>query len=153
MGSYVLYYTSTPARGAFSTSRFSVPVALDLISLLDTSPLSAVCPANALGKRPRLGASGTAHEHTFFVDDLEGPVNDPIPAFVHRVSEDRRRVYVQELRVEPPSPVKRMRHDALRTDDDPAPMPLPDLREFSINSERYQLGIFDNAEPPGLPSF
>ncbi|KAF7325365.1 CxC2 domain-containing protein [Mycena sanguinolenta] len=105
----------------------------------------------ALGKRPRLGASGTAHEHTFFVDDLEGPVNDPIPAFVHRVSEDRRRVYVQELRVEPPSPVKRMRRDALRTDDDPAPMPLPDLREFSINSERYQLGIFDNAEPLDFP--
>ncbi|KAF7343819.1 CxC2 domain-containing protein [Mycena sanguinolenta] len=135
MGSYVLYYTSTPARGAsqhqslLSTSRF-----LTLFrSLTLRRSRQYARQTRAWKKASTRGASGTAHEHTFFVDDLEGPVNDPIPAF-----NLRRRSSACAMTLFVPG-------------DDPAPMPLPDLREFSINSERYQLGIFDNAEPLDFP--
>ncbi|KAJ7817576.1 hypothetical protein B0H13DRAFT_2379559 [Mycena leptocephala] len=54
-------------------------------------------------------AGSSTHSHAFSVADLEArPEDAPINTTVHRVSEDQRRVYVAEVPVLPPSPVKRL---------------------------------------------
>ncbi|KAJ6458733.1 hypothetical protein C8R45DRAFT_1109846 [Mycena sanguinolenta] len=96
---------------------------------------------------------GSSHQHISSVNELMGPENAPVPAFVHRVSEDRRRVYVEELAVEPPSPIKRMR---LQAQEQAAPAdPLPafptfDLDDFTVDGERYRL--FDEEDLLHVPS-
>ncbi|KAJ6473046.1 hypothetical protein C8R45DRAFT_1103639 [Mycena sanguinolenta] len=103
-------------------------------------------------RQSNLGQLGTCHQHNFSVDELEGPVNVPVPAFVHRVSEDRRRVYVKELAVEPPSPLKRLRREAVETEEaPPVPILFAPFEESSMDSERYQLGLFDDEEPISAP--
>ncbi|KAF7348390.1 CxC2 domain-containing protein [Mycena sanguinolenta] len=97
------------------------------------------------------GDPGTSHQHSFSVEDIEGAINHPVPAFIHRVSGDRRRVYVEELSVDPPSPVKRMRREALQPEQ-PAPLLPSALESRSMDSERYQLGFFDYEEPYSAPS-
>ncbi|KAJ7015977.1 hypothetical protein C8F04DRAFT_1283408 [Mycena alexandri] len=84
-----------------------------------------------------------------------------IPTLVERTSADGRRTYTETLRVEPPSPYKRMRlHTVL---EEPVSMdgsedpPLPELPTFSVfdaelESERYNMdlgGVYDRpATPP-----
>ncbi|KAF8171732.1 hypothetical protein K438DRAFT_1981883 [Mycena galopus ATCC 62051] len=63
--------------------------------------------AKRLGQNP--SDQGTSHQHIFTVNEIAAPESMPVPALVHRVSEDRRRMYMEELAVDPPSPVKRMR--------------------------------------------
>ncbi|KAJ7026646.1 hypothetical protein C8F04DRAFT_1267867 [Mycena alexandri] len=75
------------------------------------------------------------------LDEFIAPASAAVATLVERTSADGRRTYVQTFPVEPPSPVKRMRLDALRTedstpmDDDP---PLPDLSAFNGESMTFQ---------------
>ncbi|KAF8164054.1 hypothetical protein K438DRAFT_1775752 [Mycena galopus ATCC 62051] len=76
------------------------------------------------------------------VKKIAAPENLPVPAFVHCVSDDCRRVYTEELEVDPPSLVKRFRPQPPK----PVGIPLEDLAAFdvegfSMNSERYELGL------------
>ncbi|KAJ7441787.1 hypothetical protein B0H11DRAFT_2251850 [Mycena galericulata] len=100
-------------------------------------------------------AVGSSHAHNFTLADLAAE-EESIPAFVHRVSEDQRRLYIEELPVEPPSPVKRLRL-ATRVE-----RPVPeDTSAFNPGDgwtahsfERYQLGVDDNGDyipPQNLP--
>jgi hypothetical protein len=95
--------------------------------------------------------AGSSHEHVFSVADLDRlPEDAPVPAFVHRVSDDRRRQYVEELHLEPPSPVKRMRRAALAPAEEGTRtlfMDTPSFDGFTTDSERYELGFDDYDEP------
>ncbi|KAF8169323.1 hypothetical protein K438DRAFT_1983394 [Mycena galopus ATCC 62051] len=86
------------------------------------------------------------------LNEIAAPENLPVPALVHRVSDDGRRVYTEELQVEPPLPVKHMHLEG------PQPpksfgVPLKNLEAFNfnsfgMNSERYELGLeLDDAGP------
>ncbi|KAF7349568.1 CxC2 domain-containing protein [Mycena sanguinolenta] len=96
---------------------------------------------------------GSFHQHTFSVNELAALENLPVPAFVHRVSQDGRRIHVEELAIQPPSPVKRLRREQQQPEESlpPPSLPLADLENFTIDGERYELGIFDEA-PPVRPS-
>ncbi|KAJ7436476.1 hypothetical protein B0H11DRAFT_2364591 [Mycena galericulata] len=76
-----------------------------------------------------------------------------MPAFVHRLSDDRQRVYVDEFPVEPPSPVKRMRTEAHSHRRDSQREPLVEHDPMSTDEpfERYQLGIFEENDEAPLP--
>ncbi|KAJ7028941.1 hypothetical protein C8F04DRAFT_1265508 [Mycena alexandri] len=93
------------------------------------------------------------------LDEFIAPASAAVPTLVECTSADGRRTYAQTFPIEPPSPVKRMRLDALRTEDS-TPMddnpPLPDLSAFNafdaeLDSERYDMdlgGIYDLPGPP-----
>ncbi|KAJ7150418.1 hypothetical protein C8R46DRAFT_1043775 [Mycena filopes] len=103
----------------------------------------------------------STHVHTYTLADLGLQTgNEPVPTFVHRVSEDRRRVYVEELEVEPPSPVKKMRKEYLEpqgassTENQPEDASFLDPTEFSafnIHLERYTLFQDDDNDAEDLP--
>ncbi|KAJ6508195.1 hypothetical protein C8R45DRAFT_1089397 [Mycena sanguinolenta] len=105
-------------------------------------------------RRQTHAEAGSSHQHVFSVDELAGPKNAPVPAFIHRVSDNRRRVYVEELAVQPPSPVKRMRMEIQNQNqaapaDLPEPLALFDPEGFSLDGERYLLFYDgDSLEPP-----
>jgi hypothetical protein len=102
---------------------------------------------------PDLGS----HSFSFSLADLDAaPEDELVPAYIHRVSEDRRRNYTERLDVEPPSPVKRNRL-ATRHPTEGASIPFgpttgDDFQSFNLNSERYQLGSLDDDDPPRAPS-
>ncbi|KAJ7856412.1 hypothetical protein B0H13DRAFT_1902671 [Mycena leptocephala] len=78
----------------------------------------------------------------------------PVPAFVHRVSNHRRRQYVEELHLEPPSPIKCMRRAALAPAEEGTRtlfMDTPSFDGFTMDSERYELGFDDYDEPVRAP--
>ncbi|KAJ7185939.1 hypothetical protein C8R46DRAFT_1208043 [Mycena filopes] len=100
------------------------------------------------------------HTSIALSDFLAGPsgaeINAQVPTVVERTSADGRRVYTEVLRVEPPSPVKRLRQSAARPSiavdvdmaDDP---PLPDFDPFDVEDDRYHMdlgGIFDRPPSP-----
>ncbi|KAJ7699815.1 hypothetical protein B0H16DRAFT_1835822 [Mycena metata] len=91
---------------------------------------------------------------------IEGSSASSVPTLVERTSADSRRTYAQTFPIEPPSPIKRIRLDALQNEDS-TPMdcedpPLPDFSNFSafdaeLESERYDMdlgGIYDLPGPP-----
>ncbi|KAF8192329.1 hypothetical protein K438DRAFT_1970135 [Mycena galopus ATCC 62051] len=98
------------------------------------------------------GDQGSSHQHFFSVNEIAAPENLPVPALVHRVSDDRRRVYTEELEVDPPSPLKRMRREGPQPPK-PVAMPLAsvgafDVEDFNVDGERYALGLeLDDAGP------
>ncbi|KAJ6467408.1 hypothetical protein C8R45DRAFT_1171845 [Mycena sanguinolenta] len=103
-------------------------------------------PSNRRHAARHLGDQGTSHEHSFSIHEIAAPENAPIPAFIHHVSDDRRRVYVEELAVEPPSPVKRKRLEETRRENSaPEQMAVGDWEHLSLDNERYEVGIFDDA--------
>ncbi|KAJ7753698.1 hypothetical protein B0H14DRAFT_3512710 [Mycena olivaceomarginata] len=77
----------------------------------------------------------------------------PITTFVERASEDNRRVYREEVVVEPPSPVKRYRagqvHPAPSIHNNNGPTQPPS----DASAERYQMGFFldDDASMDPVP--
>jgi hypothetical protein len=112
--------------------------------------------SNRSRKRAHVSEDNTegsgSHSHFFSVSELAAPEDELIPAYIHRVSEDRRRNYTERLDLEPPSPVKRSRlAGRLPAEEDPPwfdpSAGLEDFESFSLNSERYQLGSLDD-EPP-----
>ncbi|KAJ7715056.1 hypothetical protein B0H16DRAFT_1742273 [Mycena metata] len=83
-------------------------------------------------------------------------VNAPVPTMVERTSADGRRTYTETLSVDPPSPIKCMRMEAIHEEtadrmdvDDPPLLPLPTFDfpfDADLESERYNMdlgGIFD----------
>ncbi|KAJ7020502.1 hypothetical protein C8F04DRAFT_1274966 [Mycena alexandri] len=123
--------------------------------------------ARSQRRRAEANAPSTSaghHHHSFSfavhaLDEVVHPEDEPVSAFVHRVSGDNRRVYVSEHNVEPPSPLKKMRLDAaaLAPTRDPqdSPMdedPFADFSSFTLNEERYELRILDEGEQPRPPS-
>ncbi|KAJ7141824.1 hypothetical protein C8R46DRAFT_1233533 [Mycena filopes] len=106
-------------------------------------------------------SSSSSHQHTFSLADFHTrPEDSPVPATVHRMSGDHRRMYVEDLPVQPPSPVKRMRMaDALpvvadkdvrfQLEEDP----FEAFEEFTLNQERYGLVDADDVPlPPPDPT-
>ncbi|KAJ7479904.1 hypothetical protein FB451DRAFT_1395461 [Mycena latifolia] len=105
------------------------------------------------GTAASLVGESSTHTHAFSLADLNA-VDAPIAVFVHHVSEDTRRVYIEELPVEPPSPVKKIRLEQILGGERAA---LPDNCDVgSIEAlDRYQLGIWDGNDmappPPSTP--
>ncbi|KAJ6493096.1 hypothetical protein C8R45DRAFT_927885 [Mycena sanguinolenta] len=94
------------------------------------------------GKRTRQAptTSVQTHTHSFSVASITGwqPVDTPITAFVHRVSEDHRRNYHDEIQLEPPSPVKRAPL-AGPSNAVVAPIPFHNPPDAHVTTDRYQL--------------
>ncbi|KAJ6487575.1 hypothetical protein C8R45DRAFT_1097472 [Mycena sanguinolenta] len=96
--------------------------------------------------------SSSSLQHVYSVDEVAGPEDQPVPAFVHRVSEDRWCVYVEELAVEPPLPVKCMWREAVNLTVPPgntiADFEMGDFsHSFSLDGEHYKLAGFNDDKP------
>ncbi|KAF7354813.1 CxC2 domain-containing protein [Mycena sanguinolenta] len=87
-------------------------------------------------------ATVQTHTHTISVASITGrqPVDTPITTLVHRVSDDNRRRYHDEIQVDPPSPIKRAR---LQVEDPTPPIPFNNTSEDQVADDRYQMGFDD----------
>ncbi|KAJ7805536.1 hypothetical protein B0H14DRAFT_3485065 [Mycena olivaceomarginata] len=105
-------------------------------------------------KRPTAPAPVNSHTASFSIAEITGDhTHTPITTFVERASEDNRRVYREEVVVEPPSPVKRYRagqvHPAPSIHNNNGPTQPPS----DASAERYQMGFFldDDASMDPVP--
>jgi hypothetical protein len=96
-------------------------------------------------KRKRGTAAAPVNSHTasFSIADITGDHTlTPITTFVERASQDNRRVYREEVVVEPPSPVKRYRAGQVH----PAPSICNNHGATEppsdASADRYQMGFF-----------
>ncbi|KAJ7431264.1 hypothetical protein FB451DRAFT_1421731 [Mycena latifolia] len=99
----------------------------------------------------REGASNGAsvHSHTFQLANLPVvPEYAPVPNFVDRASNDRRRMYRDEHQIEPPSPLKRQRVAASTARSALAPLSFNQDSAQNLLDERYELHVDDDAEAP-----
>ncbi|KAJ6486565.1 hypothetical protein C8R47DRAFT_1216667 [Mycena vitilis] len=103
--------------------------------------------------------ASSSHLHVFSNADLDlVPEDAPGDAEILRVSNDGRRVYTQQIQVDPPSPMKRMRREQHRPVEEPVPsFLLPDAgvasnNPFDLGGERYQLFTDDDTAPQRSPS-
>ncbi|KAJ7025958.1 hypothetical protein C8F04DRAFT_1190993 [Mycena alexandri] len=115
-------------------------------------------------KRAEATASGaqstsvgtSSHSFLFSLGNADAetrPEDTPVAAFVHRVSDDNRRVYVTEHNVEPPSPLKKMRLDQAQATSalDPSEPtmdidPFTEFSSFTLNDKCYELRLGDDDE-------
>ncbi|KAJ6503458.1 hypothetical protein C8R47DRAFT_1250447 [Mycena vitilis] len=103
--------------------------------------------------------ASSSHLHVFSNEDFGlVPEDAPGDAEVLRVSGDGRRVYVQQIQVDPPSPMKRMRREQHRPPEEPMASFLDPNADgqsadlFDLGGERYQLFTDDDTTPQRSPS-
>ncbi|KAJ7500190.1 hypothetical protein B0H11DRAFT_2225734 [Mycena galericulata] len=112
-------------------------------------------------RRTRTSATSNAesngistHSFSFAFNSLDARMEDAeVPTFVHRVSNDRRRLYVEEIPVQPPLPVKRLRRTYQEEASIDPREPLNASDHIDAGFERYQLGLYDDfdGDAPPLP--
>ncbi|KAJ6467014.1 hypothetical protein C8R45DRAFT_1106429 [Mycena sanguinolenta] len=97
-------------------------------------------------RKPLRGEAQNAHEYVFTqtVAEFLGPQIDvPIATWVERPTADGRRVLAEVVPIEPPSPVKRQRHEEgadMIVDNSSAWEPL-DFEPEGLNGERYNMEL------------
>ncbi|KAJ7106101.1 hypothetical protein C8R43DRAFT_1140582 [Mycena crocata] len=103
---------------------------------------------------PGSASASGSHSHSFSFADLDASrENAPVQAFIHRLSDDFRRVYSEEVPVLPPSPVKELCRQKLAPSEQQPPPPLDFGQAAAFDAiERYSLEIFDNDHPPPPPA-
>ncbi|KAJ7702513.1 hypothetical protein B0H16DRAFT_1748279 [Mycena metata] len=114
----------------------------------------------ARGSKPRTTSApapvgSSSHQHLFNLADMDlQPEDAAVETTVHRISDDRRRLYVEVVPVNPPSPVKKRRLNASGAPKPPVTNVDPDPFagfEFVLNHERYNLFEDDEGEPGPEP--
>ncbi|KAJ7024560.1 hypothetical protein C8F04DRAFT_1270099 [Mycena alexandri] len=82
------------------------------------------------------------------IDSAQSAINAPIPTFVNRVSQDNRRVYREEVPIEPPSPVKRQNAARQALLDSRAQL---HTSEQTLTFEHYRLDLGDSLDDKDGP--
>ncbi|KAJ6487280.1 hypothetical protein C8R47DRAFT_1216473 [Mycena vitilis] len=92
---------------------------------------------------------GGSHSHMYSMTEV-APEDAPITAHIHRVSNDRRRVHIEELEVDPPSPVKRQRMGERPSEPVMPHVPFAQSAAFEgytiVNNERYDLDFTNDLD-------
>ncbi|KAJ7731027.1 hypothetical protein B0H16DRAFT_1773254 [Mycena metata] len=111
----------------------------------------AMASFRASQRRKRIpAASGSSlYSHEFSIAQFtRKPEDEELPTFVDRVSQDGRRKNRQQIDLEPSSPIKCARLDALATQIPTVDPPAEPLLPFEFTYERYDVGAaldnFDN---------
>ncbi|KAJ7664081.1 hypothetical protein B0H17DRAFT_1211495 [Mycena rosella] len=96
---------------------------------------------------------GSSHSHCLPHPELLAPENAPLPTYVHRVSADTWHLFVEEISLDPPTPVW---NKCLRALDPLEPGAVQDFRNVAgfATFKRYQLGNWndDDGDAPPEPT-